>query len=194
MNLQNAILELGNDYIYSDTDSVKYLNKELHDDMFSSYNEGVRKNLEKMCDFYRIPFERVAPDGNMIGVFDYEGKKKGNYRRFKTLGAKRYLVQYHKTGKIEMTVAGLNKKTAMPWMEINYDDPFEAFNDSLHVPEGFAGKLTHTYCDEGFTDFLTDYLSETVAVSEASFVHLEETSYSLSIADEFKQYLERFSL
>ncbi len=194
MNLQNAILELGNDYIYSDTDSVKYLNKEKHDDMFSAYNEGVEKNLHAMCDFYRIPLERVSPNGNMIGVFDYEGKKKGNYRRFKTLGAKRYLVQYHRTGKVEMTVAGLNKKTAMPWMEINYDDPFEAFNDSLHVPEGFAGKLTHTYCDEGFTDFLTDYLGETVAVSEASFVHLEETSYSLSIADEFKQYLERFTL
>lgn len=192
-NLQTAILELKGDYIYSDTDSVKYLHKEEHDDFFESYNAKVKENLEEMCKFYKIPFEMVAPDGNMIGVFDYEGKKKGNYRRFKSLGAKRYLVQYHKTGEVEMTVAGLNKKTAMPWMEINYDDPFEAFDDNLHVPEGFAGKLTHTYCDEGYSDFLTDYLGETVAVSEASYVHLEETSYSLNIAEEFKEYLERFT-
>ena len=188
-NLQMAILDIGADYIYSDTDSVKYLHKERHDDYFRSYNASVEENLHKMCDFYHIPFERVSPDGATLGVFDYEGK----YRRFKSLGAKRYMTQNADTGKISMTVAGLNKKTAMPWMEINFDDPFEAFNDNLHVPDGFAGKLTHTYCDEGFSDFLTDYEGNTACVSEGSFVHLEEASYSLNIADEFKEYLRSFN-
>lgn len=187
-NLQEAILALGKDYIYSDTDSVKYLHKENHDDYFVSYNNQVKENLMAMCEFNKIPFERVSPDGKMIGVFDYEG----TYRRFKSLGAKRYMTQNHETGKVSITVAGLNKKTAMPWLEVNFEDPFEAFSDQLHVPEGFAGKLTHTYCDEGFQDFLTDYIGNTEAVSEGSFVHLEEASYSLSLAEEFKKYIESF--
>lgn len=188
-NLQMAILALGEDYIYSDTDSVKYLHKERHDAYFESYNQQVKDNLIAMCEYNNIPFERVAPDGKMIGVFDYEG----SYRRFKSLGAKRYMTQDSKTGKISMTVAGLNKKTAIKWMEINFENPFEAFNDKLHVPEGFAGKLTHTYCDEGFQDFLTDYTGITAPVSEGSFVHLEEASYSLSLAEEFKKYIESFA-
>lgn len=185
-SLQNAILALGSDYIYSDTDSVKYLHKEKHDAFFEEYNASVKKNLEEMCKFFKIPFERVSPNGKTIGVFDYEGK----YRRFKTLGAKRYMVQNAETGVVSLTVAGLNKKTAMPYIEINNLDPFEAFTENLHVPEGFAGKLTHTYCDMEYSDFLTDYTGKTEVVSEMSFVHLEEASYSLSLADEFKQFIE----
>lgn len=188
-NLMTAILSLGEDYIYSDTDSVKYLHKEKHDSFFEWYNNKVVENLQNMCEFYKIPFERVSPNGATIGVFDYEGK----YRRFKTLGAKRYMTQDAETGEISMTVAGLNKKTAMPWMMVNYEDPFEAFTENLHVPEGFAGKMTHTYCDEGFSDFLTDYQGNTACVTEGSFVHLEEASYSLNIADEFKKYLKGFN-
>lgn len=185
-SLQNAILALSEDYIYSDTDSVKYLHKEKHDAFFEAYNASVVKNLQDMCDFFKIPFERCSPNGKTIGVFDYEGK----YRRFKTLGAKRYMTQNAETGIVSLTVAGLNKKTAKPYIEINNTDPFEAFAENLHVPEGFAGKLTHTYSDEGFSDFLTDYQGTTACVSESSFVHLEEASYSLSLAEEFKKYID----
>lgn len=185
-SLQNTILAIAEDYIYSDTDSCKYLHKEKHDAYFEAYNENVKKSLEAMCEFFHIPFDRVAPDGKMIGAFDYEGK----YRRFKTLGAKRYMTQSAETGQYSLTVAGLNKKTAMPYILINNDDPFEAFTEDMHVPEGFAGKLTHTYVEEGYTDFLTDYTGRTAIVTEQSFVHLEETSYSLSLAEEFKKYIE----
>lgn len=184
-NLQTAILNLSEDYIYSDTDSVKYLHKEKHDPYFEWYNKEVEKNLRKMCTFYKIDFEKVSPEGMMLGIFDYEGK----YRRFKTLGAKRYMVQDAETGKVSLTVSGLNKKTAIPWMLVNFEDPFEAFNENLYVPEGYAGKLIHTYSDEGFSEFLTDYQGNTQAVSEQSFVHLEEGSYTLNMAEAFKEYL-----
>lgn len=188
-HLQDAILQLKEDYIYSDTDSVKYLHKEKHDPMFEEYNKQVVINLQNMCKFFKIKFEMVSPDGLTIGVFDYEGK----YRRFKALGAKRYMVQYHNTGEISITVAGLNKKTAVPWMEVNFEDPFEAFTDDLYVPEGYAGKMKHTYCDYGFSEFLTDYQGNTRAVSEQSYVHLEETHYTLNIAEEFKEYVNMYT-
>ena len=184
--MQKTILQLKEDYIYSDTDSVKYLHKEKNDWIFEECNRQVEKDLHRVCDFYHIDFGQVCPDGKMLGVFDYEG----NYRRFKSMGAKRYMTQNQKTGEVSMTVAGLNKKTAVPWMLVNYEDPFAAFDDNLHVPEGFAGKLTHTYSDEGFTEFLTDYLGNTAVVSEQSFVHLEDAPYSLNIAKEFDDYLK----
>lgn len=188
-NLQNAILNLKDDYIYSDTDSVKYLHKEKHDAYFELYNSQVKTNLQKMCDFYHIKFDMVAPDGKMIGVFDYEGK----YRRAKFLGAKRYMVQYAESGELSLTVSGLNKKTALPWIQINYENPFEGFDDELYVPKGFAGKMNHTYSDIGFSELLEDYQGNIAAVSEQSFVHLEEGFYTLNIAEEFKNYLLSFT-
>lgn len=189
-NLQRAILYLKDDYCYSDTDSVKYRNYNKHEAFFKAYNDQVEQNIRKMCDFYKFEYDEIMPKGKIIGVFDYEGQ----YTKAKFLGAKRYMVE--KEGKITFTVSGLNKKVCMPWMIENYaligSDPFEQFEEEMIVPEAHTGKNTHTYCDSGFIDYLEDYLGNTSVVQEYSFVHLEETGYSLSFSEDFRKYLGRF--
>ena len=48
-NLWNGILELGQDYIYSDTDSVKFINYDKHKQYFEDYNIKVGKKMERAC-------------------------------------------------------------------------------------------------------------------------------------------------
>ena len=115
-NLWEAILEFGEDYIYADTDSIKGLNFDKHEQFFIRYNFTVKKKLYYMCDYYGIKKSLVAPKNNdgvkqLIGVWDREE----DYVKFRTIGAKRYLYEYA-SGKLGLTVAGVNKNYALPYL------------------------------------------------------------------------------
>lgn len=126
-NLFSAINEFGTDYIYSDTDSIKGVNFDSHMEYFKNYNQKVMENLLDMCNFYSIPFEMCQPttkkgSKKLIGLWEIE---KG-YKKFKTLGAKRYLYQYH-DGFLQMTVSGINKKLAVPYLIAKWNNiPFDS--------------------------------------------------------------------
>lgn len=193
-NLWTAIKELGDDYIYSDTDSVKYLNHEKHQHYFDEYNKTVRKKLERARTKHKLPWEMVEPstikgEKKLIGVWDFDG----SYKRFKTLGAKRYRVEYP-DGKMGITIAGVSKKSGMDYLRWKYktnDAIFEAFDKELRFPSVYytddgerkegAGKNLHTYIDFPTSGEFMDYLGNKQKWTEKSSVHLEPTSYSLSI-------------
>lgn len=190
-NLFTGIYEFGEDYVYSDTDSVKVLNYEKHQDYINRYNEGCRKKLEAACKFHKIPFSSVEPETikgekKLLGVWDFEGV----YSRFKTLGAKRYLVE--KDGEISLTVSGVNKKVAVPYLIDTYgrDGVFDVFDDELYIPPENTGKNTHTYIDEPVSGEITDYTGITEKYYEASGVHLEAADYSLSMHVAYLNYIK----
>lgn len=121
-NLYSAILEFKDDYIYSDTDSIKGFNFDQHQEYFIKYNNRVSNLLHRVCGHYNIPFSKVAPktqkgETKMLGVWEQEG----TYRYFKTCGAKRYLYMYE-DGFVNMTVSGLNKIYAMPYLICKWND------------------------------------------------------------------------
>ncbi|WP_457817909.1 hypothetical protein, partial [Staphylococcus aureus] len=100
-----------------------------------------------MCVYYSLDESLLSPktkEGKtkMMGVWDYEG----TYKKFKTLGAKRYLLLYNE--KLKLTVAGLSKQNGIKHMlEIadgDIDSVFDMFNDSLYIPADKTGKMTHT--------------------------------------------------
>lgn len=196
-NLFTGILEFGDDYIYSDTDSIKARNAEEHAAYIERYNETIREQLEKALGFHGLPLDSIAPktiDGvkKPLGVWDFDG----HYSRFKTLGAKRYLAQYsddprngRKAGEILLTVSGLNKKRVVPWMLETAGDVFDMFESDMYVPRSHTGKLAHTYIDEYTSGTITDYLGNTREWSELSSVHLEESDYSLEISREYADYI-----
>lgn len=119
-NLWDAIFEFGEDYIYADTDSIKGLNFDKHKKFFAVYNAHVKTKLYLMCDWYGIDKDMVAPktkDGvpKLIGVWEREE----DYAKFRTIGAKRYLYEY-KSGKLGLTVSGVNKNYALPYLLHKY--------------------------------------------------------------------------
>lgn len=193
-NLWNGILEIGIDYVYSDTDSVKFLNYEKHIEYINRYNLDVERKLKKMCKFRQIEFERLKPKTikgveKMIGVWDFEGI----YTHFKTLGAKRYLVRSKKDEKLHLTVAGLSKQNGVEYMlricNNDYEKVFANFNDDLYIPENETGKHTHTYIDSPITSMITDYQNNVVEVTALSGVHLSPCEFTLSISQQYSKFL-----
>lgn len=189
-NLFRGIREFGSDYVYSDTDSIKAINMDRHMDFIKNYNLHVREQLQAASDFHGIPMEDFEPKTikgvpKLIGVWDYEDE----YDKFKTLGAKRYLVQ--KGNEIEFTVAGVNKKAIKEYMLETYglDGVFDAFTRSLDIPKGRTGKLTHTYIDQEWTGVLVDYNNVPFTYHEKSSIHMEPAPFKISMLDAFWDYI-----
>lgn len=193
LSILEAIWNIGvEDYIYSDTDSVKYLHPEHHEAFFKAYNERVRERMYKAMDYHRLPRELVEPvtqkgKKKLLGAFDDEGK----YNFFKTLGAKRYMSE--NDGHIHITVSGVSKSAGAAYIEDRAKkeeaDPFDLFDDDLVIPPGQAGKLTHTYIDDQMSGQVVDYLGNVGEYSELSGIHLEPTGYELSLSTRYVDYL-----
>lgn len=188
-----GILEAGEDYLYSDTDSIKLLHREKHGAFFEQYNRDVIKKIETACEYHGIDPEYIRPKTikgveKPLGVWDYEG----DMARFKTLGAKRYLIE-EMDGSLSLTVSGVNKKIAVPYLKKVYHSNtniFNAFKDGLTIPAGYSGKSTHTYIDDEKSGLVTDYRGQTIPYCERSGIHLEETTYHMGISGEFLDYLK----
>lgn len=196
-NLWSGILECGTDYVYSDTDSVKLLNFEDHKEYFERYNREVDERLKRACEYHDIPWEMVAPKTvkgveKVLGRWDFDGY----YTRFKTLGAKRYMVE-KENGEISLTVSGLNKKKAIPYLLEKYgrDGIFDAFTDdewhvdNLQIPKGFSGRTISTYIDEETEGEVTDYLGNVGHYHEMSSINISESTYKLSLSKDYIEFL-----
>lgn len=195
-NLWDGILAVGDDYIYSDTDSIKFTNYEDNKQYFEEYNKVVIMKLKQACEHHNIPFERVAPktikgETKILGVWDFDGY----YERFKTLGAKRYMIDDGE--KISLTVSGLNKKQAIPYLLDKYgkEKIFDAFKDdefgidNMQIPAGHSGRNVSTYIDEETDGEVVDYLGNVGHYHEESSVHLEESTYTLSLSKDYIKFL-----
>ena len=185
-NLYTGIKECKDDYIYSDTDSIKIFNADKHKMYFQKYNEWIVQKLEKCLKYHNIPLDYISPktikgDIKTLGIWDFDGF----YTDFKTLGAKRYI--YRKDDKISITVCGLSKKSGKEFIE-NQQKPFLFFNDGMFVDCEHTGKMTHTYIDREIENIITDYLGNTAYYHEKSFIHLEKTDYLLSLSDMYIKY------
>ena len=185
-NLYTGIRECKDDYIYSDTDSIKIFNADKHKNYFEKYNEWIVQKLEKCLKYHKIPLDYISPktikgDIKTLGIWDFDGF----YTDFKTLGAKRYI--YRKDNKISITVCGLSKKSGKEFIE-NQQKPFLFFNDGMFVDCEHTGKMTHTYIDREIENIITDYLGNQAYYHEKSFIHLEKTDYLLSLSDMYIKY------
>lgn len=186
-NLFTGIKELKNDFIYCDTDSVKIFNYGKHKKYFIRYNNEIYQKLKKCCLHFGFSESLLKPKNQqgkekLIGIWDFEG----TYNRFKTLGCKRYLVE--KDGKLDLTVSGINKKFALPYLLEKYktnDNVFEKFNNKLFIPKEYTGKRTHTYIDEAQGGIIIDYLGNVSQYETLSGIHLMECEYDLSIANDY---------
>lgn len=201
-NLFSGIIELGRDYIYSDTDSIKSINTENHLDYFNRYNNQILAKISLSASYHKIDESRYSPltrngKKKTIGLWDDEGV----YSRFKTLGAKRYLtekivqsteinnVSRETSRKFVITLAGANKKKTMEHLMKN-GKPFDDFDNGLTIPPDKSGRLTLTYIDEETSGIVIDYLGIPYEYHELASIHMEPSEYNLSMSEEFIKYLE----
>lgn len=178
------------DIVYYDTDSIKILNGERYKDIFDNFNKRNKIRMKRAADYHKFKwdmFEPTDPSGEkrLLGIFDTEKP----YKYFKTLGAKRYIYQYYDDS-FNITIAGVNKETGAKYMselaQQNNCTEFDIFEDTLYFPRGKCGKKVLLYCDNGFSDIVTDYLGNECYVHEKSYIYMCEGDYSLGIGGEFR--------
>ena len=203
-NLWTAIKTLGDDYIYSDTDSIKvfadstklsqYL-ADYHHDLNLKFGWMLRKRR-------KFSFDDLSPktkDGipKPIGVWDYEGQ----YEFFKTLGSKRYVKYDHDA--IYPTVAGISPKMLGKYLteqnliesedgetETDIKSAFAMFNDGLHVPDTKTGKLASIYYKDVDLD-VTDYMGNKTHVKQKYGVHLTPVDFTLTMNGSFMDLIKK---
>lgn len=195
-NLWTGILATGMDYVYSDTDSLKILNYDEHKEYIKAFDDRIIQKMLTVCEYYNLDKKLLNPKTNqgvhkMLGVWDYEG----TYSHFKTLGAKRYILQDGE--KIEITVAGLSKQNGVQYMldQCNGDSEkvFNMFNNQLYIPKDKTGKMTHSYLDDVQSFTITDYLGNVADVHSLSGVHLENCDFTLSMSEQYLSFIENLT-
>lgn len=185
-NLWDGIINIGEDYIYSDTDAIKLTNIEDHKEFIYEYNFMITEKIKDMCKTRELDYTRFAPE-NINGDIKHIGfwEIDGEYSRFKTLGAKKYLVEHKDTGELEITLSGLNKELGIKYLLETYgshSEIFENFDESLSIPEEYTGNLAHYYINYPTLENITDYQGNTTAVKSLSGLYLESTQFTLNPA------------
>lgn len=202
-NLFTGIYECGKeDYIYSDTDSIKILNAKNHEDYIFEYNRQITEKLEACLDHYDIDKSKLAPltikgVAKPLGVWDFDG----HYSDFKTLGAKRYMVRYSdderndkkSVGTLKTTIAGVSKKEGAKYFS-KFDDPFDAFKIGVKIEADQTGKKTHTYIDYDMEFDIIDYRGNVGHVVCPSGIHLEGASFELGISNDYEMLLRMLEM
>ena len=200
-NLFSGIRSIGEDYIYSDTDSIKFTNVDKHMDYINAYNEDIKRRLQEACKYHKIGFCATFPRNSkgvekQLGIWDFEGI----YDEFKTLGAKRYM--WRKGDEYQITVAGINKVSGCRYLleetkrinerrksKTNLFSPFDLFNLDLVVPKEYSGRNVLTYIDDVIEGDVKDYLGNIYHYKELSGIHMENSDYSFNPVDNFLEYL-----
>lgn len=170
LTICTAIVALGDDAYYSDTDSIKH---SAPFDYFESFNQRMEEINSGMCQKYNLDFEVFKN----LGKFDYEGE----YTRFKTLGAKRYLVE--EGGKVKCTVAGLPKSIYSDFAaRVGADEAFKAFSPDLSFE--VSGKNAHKYSGETSANINGEIMHEygSCYIYSVGFCMRVDSSFLLAIS------------
>lgn len=178
--LVDVFYEIGNDAVYGDTDSCKYLNPEKHEETFKRFNRKMAKRRYKFCVENGFDMDLMGHLGELTDD--------GTLVKFKTLGAKRYLV-LDDEGNLECTVAGLPKRAFNRYLHQNkvsdLKEVFDRFDFGLKIENC---KNAHAYVNN-VTNIITDFngISEEMHGDGACVIYpidfeMKETDYAEFLA------------
>lgn len=174
-NLLSNVRLLDEYVIYCDTDSMK-LTDGYDINVIYNYNKSVNDKIKQVANFYKIDIKRFEPADckgirHKIGLFDNDGE----YKYFKTLGAKKYCYIDKATEELRITVAGVPKVGVSA-----LKNDINNFNDNLFFKSSDTGKKQIFYNDEQPTLKVIDYLGNADIISEKKGICLMPCSYTLS--------------
>lgn len=159
--LHDIVSKIDRNVIYCDTDSAKVLQCNEIMDVVREYNEFARYKIKLAIERYNCDTD--FPD---LGIFDWETEKSGAWQKFKTFGAKKYIVQTAK-GELEMTVSGLSKKA------VNYLKSVDDFQVFTTFDMDVSGRT------------ISHPTTNPIATWDNGGTWIENTTYTLSISPEY---------
>lgn len=174
--LQRPLDVIGDDVVYCDTDSVKYIGN--HDELFDSLNDIV-VNAE-------IGMRKTSCDKNGNVYYMGRWEDDGYYKQFKTLGAKKY-AYVDKNGDFAITVSGVNKLAGSKLI-----GSIDNFNLGRIVDSGYVDGCfyksgrTVSYYNEDDIHSITVNGEDIVTASNIAIL---DTTYTIGISYEYSQLL-----
>ena len=180
-NLWRGILALDYNVAYCDTDSIKYIKCDT--DFFEKYNKEIERRENIRADMLGISPDKFSPkDKNGIphrlGIFDDDGQ----YKKFKTLGAKKYCY-VDNDNKLHMTVSGVRKSAVSQLHDI--DD----FKDGTVFDVEHAQKLLMSYIDDMIPIVWNKGQYDEFHSTYQHGICAQPTTYSLGITDDYESIL-----
>ena len=194
--LQLAINFLGGDFIYADTDSVKWQTddpmreKEILE-WFDKRNSEIEELSEKMLSYVDYNGKRYH-----LGVWECEHEFSNcnkAYKKFKTFGAKKYAYETYLPEIIKdddgnvieerffhITVAGLAKEKGA-----KYIGSIDNFQLNLEIPEGDSGRTVSVWKDEPL-HYININGNKILA---GSSVAMADTTYTFDLAADYRMLL-----
>lgn len=187
----STIYYLGDDAIYSDTDSVYFKHWDAHKELFDKWNEEIiAKNKELFGEDFDLLGDLGTFDPVEIKWKGEDGKKHCSYEySLKTWGAKRY-IKMDDAGHMEQTIAGLPKGTVLKSIKNKHpewDDKtaamhcFEVFKGDLKLDLDEANKLTTSYHNSPHSHVVTDEYGNTEVMRELSSVCLYSIPFEMTV-------------
>ena len=164
--LERAIKICGMDLLYTDTDSVKYIGD--HEKDFEELNKAILQECKGIEHYADINGKRYY-----MGIFENDG----DYKKFRTLGAKKYCY-IDKDDKLHITVAGLNKEKGAEELNkkggVEHFKEGEIFLNSGRTASQFNEEEVHTIVVDG------------VEIVTGSNIAIYDVPYTLGISDTIK--------
>lgn len=154
----------GDSLLYWDTDSVKTIGSVD----FSKYNKEITRGAKEQGGYCKVNNKEY-----ILGLAELDG----HYKKFKTLGAKKYAV-IKENGRLEITVAGVNKQKGP--LELGCYDGIESFNEGFVFYDS-AG-LESKYNDSDYGEYMID--GHVVNITKN--IYLYSSTYTLGIEGEFQ--------
>ena len=175
LKLKEMINIVGDNFVYCDTDSVKFLVRDDYNRIVArieEYNQGL-KELSISNKGYADDKKGIT---HYLGVYEYEE----TYKHFKTLGAKKYAYT-RQDGTFKITIAGVPKKAGAREMGTikNFNVGFVFRN---------SGKLESVYNDSDYGTYYPDDSSEH-RIEIRSNVVLRESTYEIGLSLEYMYLL-----
>jgi len=190
LHLQKLLDKVGTDVIYTDTDSIKFIN---HENI--KYFDEANKELIEIAINNDIPAFATDKKGidRYMGIWDCETEGDKIYRRFKTLGAKKYC--YEQLGEVKDPITGKKEKKLLLHTTVS----------GMHKKKGAkaVGNIENFNIGTTFTDVgrTTSWYNEdeikTITINgdtftTASNIGIVDTTYTLGITDEYFEILEEY--
>lgn len=169
-HLEQGIKLAGDNFVYCDTDSVKYIG-EID---WSKYNADRIKDSTQSGAYAKDPSGEL----HYMGVFEDDG----HYAEFKTLGAKKYAYNYEPGGKTYVTIAGVTKRKG--GKELDKFGGLSAFSPGFVFVE--AGGTESIYNDNPEIGVIE---REGRQIAITPNIVIKDSTYTLGITAEYESLL-----
>ena len=173
--LQEGIKLAGENFVYCDTDSVKYIGSID----WTAYNKQREKDSKASGAF------ATDPKGitHYMGVYEADGE----YSEFKTLGAKKYAYNYESGGETYVTIAGVTKKKG--GKELDENGGLKAFSPGFTFVK--AGGTEAIYNDE---PEIKTVVRDGKQINITPNIVIKDSTYTLGITAEYASLLKNCCL